>query len=87
MNKCKCGSYAINKDRQHFTSSLLSCDLCHWRNRAEYMQMHLFEIISLIASFENEEEAGFKRVVTNTSDIISQRVEKHHMDEQEARSI
>lgn len=51
------------------------------------MQMHLFEIISLIASFENEEEAGFKRVVTNTCDIISQCVEKHHMDEQEARSI
>jgi len=87
MNKCKCGSYAINKDRQHFTSSLSSCDLCHWIKRANYMEMHLFEILALIASFENERELGFKTTITAACDKISGRIEKYHMDEQEAAPI
>jgi len=32
MEKCKCGSYAVNIERNKENPS---CDVCHWRLRAE----------------------------------------------------
>lgn len=83
MTKCKCGSYAINKHRQHFTSSLTSCDPCHWRDRAEYLELQLVEILQYISSIEDMGSLEFKKEVLNRSNLIADRVEKYHMDQQE----
>lgn len=87
MSKCKCGSYAINKYRQHFTSSLSSCDTCHWRNRSDYMELQLVEMLTLIASIDCVDPTNFKRVVAEKCDLIADRVEKYHMLEQERASV
>jgi hypothetical protein len=87
MKKCKCGSYAINKDRQHFTSSLSNCDLCHWRERADYLELQLVEMLTLITSISCVEPLSFKRVVFEKCDLVANRVEKYHMLEQERASV
>jgi hypothetical protein len=33
MKRCKCGSYAINRDNQSAESSLEHCDVCYWKKR------------------------------------------------------
>lgn len=33
MNKCKCGSYAINRHRQTIDSDLTKCDVCFWSQK------------------------------------------------------
>ena len=82
MSKCKCGSYAINKHRQHFTSSLTRCDPCHWRDRAEYVELQLVEMLTTIASLEGTDSSSFKRLIVSRADLIAKRVEDYHMKEQ-----
>lgn len=41
MNKCSCGSYAINRHNQTPDSELDECDVCFWKHKYEEAQKDL----------------------------------------------